>query len=51
MVSIWWVLGAFQLGGSAGMMVMVLMQLVGSLPESSIPAADLQERPDRLHAA
>ena len=37
MVSIWWVLAAFVLGGTAGMPVMVLMQLVGSLPESTTP--------------
>ena len=37
MVSIWWVLAAFLLGGSAGMLVMVLMQLVGGLPESTAP--------------
>ena len=35
MVSIWWLLAAFLLGGSAGMLAMVLMQLVGSLPEST----------------
>jgi hypothetical protein len=37
MVSIWWLLAAFVLGGSAGMLLMVLMQLVGSLPESRTP--------------
>lgn len=37
MVSIWWLLAAFLLGGSAGMLLMVLMQLVGSLPESRTP--------------
>jgi len=37
MVSIWWLLAAFLLGGSAGMLAMVLMQLVGSLPESRTP--------------
>ena len=41
MVSIWWLVAAFLLGGSAGMLVMVLMQLVGSLPESSTPRIDL----------
>lgn len=42
MVSIWWVVLAFMLGGSAGMLVMVLMQLVGGLPETSTPKADLK---------
>jgi hypothetical protein len=45
MVSIWWVLAAFVLGGSAGMLVMMLMQLVGSLPESTAPSADLHGSP------
>jgi hypothetical protein len=47
MVSIWWVLAAFLLGGSAGMLVMVLMQLVGSLPESTATgtAVDLHGSP------
>lgn len=38
MVSIWWVLAAFLLGGSAGMLLMVLMQLVGGLPETTTPS-------------
>jgi hypothetical protein len=37
MVSIWWLLAAFLIGGSAGMLAMILMQLVGSLPESRTP--------------
>lgn len=41
MVSIWWLVAAFLLGGSAGMLLMVLMQLAGSLPESSPPTVDL----------
>jgi hypothetical protein len=41
MVSIWWLLAAFLLGGSAGMLVMVLMQLVGSLPEQTGRHVDL----------
>jgi hypothetical protein len=45
MVSIWWLLAAFLLGGSAGMLAMVLMQLVGSLPESTTPAIDLNVTP------
>lgn len=46
MVSIWWVLAAFLLGGSAGMLVMVLMQLVGGLPETTTPhAVDLTGTP------
>ncbi|MGH8313800.1 MAG: hypothetical protein ACRETU_01440 [Steroidobacterales bacterium] len=45
MVSIWWVVLAFMLGGSAGMLVMVLMQLVGGLPETSAPKVDLTATP------
>jgi hypothetical protein len=45
MVSIWWLLAAFLLGGSAGMLLMVLMQLVGSLPESRAPTIDLNGTP------
>jgi len=45
MVSIWWLLAAFLLGGSAGMLVMALMQLVGSLPESRTPTIDLNGTP------
>ena len=45
MVSIWWLLAAFLLGGSAGMLLMVLMQLVGSLPESRTPTIDLNGTP------
>lgn len=41
MVSIWWLLAAFLIGGSAGMLAMVLMQLVGSLPESHTPTATI----------
>jgi hypothetical protein len=41
MVSIWWVLAAFVLGGSAGMLLMALMQLVGGLPESTTTTVDL----------
>ncbi|HEY2864182.1 MAG TPA: twin arginine-targeting protein translocase [Casimicrobiaceae bacterium] len=44
MVSIWWVLAAFVLGGSAGMLLMALMQLVGGLPESTT-AVDLTGTP------
>lgn len=45
MVSIWWVLAAFVLGGSAGMLLMALMQLVGSLPESTTTTVDLTGTP------
>ena len=45
MVSIWWLLAAFLLGGSAGMLLMVLMQLVGSLRESRTPTIDLNGTP------
>ncbi|HKW80873.1 MAG TPA: hypothetical protein VJQ49_07685 [Casimicrobiaceae bacterium] len=45
MVSIWWVLGAFLLGGAAGTLLMVLMQLVGGLPEATTPTIDLNRTP------
>jgi hypothetical protein len=39
MVSAWWLLALFQIGGSAGVLVMALMRLSGSLPESSMRIA------------
>jgi hypothetical protein len=35
MTSAWWLLVAFVGGGSAGILLMALMQLAGSLPEQS----------------
>jgi hypothetical protein len=41
MVSIWWLLVAFIGGGTAGILVMVLMQMSGRLPEPSTHVSDL----------
>jgi hypothetical protein len=45
MLSIWWVIGAFVIGGSAGALVMALMQMSGGLPEQSAHAPDLNGVP------
>ncbi len=45
MVSIWWLLVAFVGGGTAGVLVMALMQLSGGHPELSQYAPDLNEMP------
>jgi hypothetical protein len=41
MVSIWWLLVAFIGGGTAGMLVMALMEMSGGLPEQSTHVSDL----------
>jgi hypothetical protein len=45
MLSIWWVIAAFLAGGSAGVLVMALMQMAGGLPEQSAHAPDLNGVP------
>ncbi len=45
MVSIWWLLVAFVGGGTAGILVMALMQMSGGLPEQSSYAPDLNGTP------
>jgi hypothetical protein len=45
MISAWWVIAASCIGGCAGVLVMVLMQMSGSLPEQSTHAADVNRLP------
>ena len=45
MVSFWWVLAAFIGGGCSGVLVMMLMQMAGGLPEQSPHAPDLNGLP------
>jgi len=45
MLSIWWVIVAFVIGGFAGVLVMALMQMAGGLPEQSAHAPDLNGVP------
>jgi hypothetical protein len=45
MVSFWWVLVAFIVGGCAGVLLMSLMQMAGGLPEQSAHAPDLNGLP------
>jgi hypothetical protein len=44
-ISAWWVIAASLIGGCAGVLVMVLMQMSGSLPEQSTHAADVNRLP------
>ena len=37
MVSAWWLLAAFVLGGSAGMLVMAMMSVARDLPKKAAP--------------
>jgi len=41
MVSAWWLVAAFLLGGSAGMLVMAMMSVARDLPKKSVPAPAL----------
>jgi hypothetical protein len=41
MISAWWVIAASWIGDCAGVLVMVLMQKSGSLPEQSTHAPDV----------
>ena len=45
MLSIWWAIAAFLVGGCAGVLVMALMQMAGGLPEQSAYAPDLNGSP------
>ena len=45
MLSMWWVIAAFLVGGCAGVLVMALMQLAGGLPKQSAHAPDLNALP------
>ena len=45
MLSIWWLIVAFVIGGVAGVLVMALMQISGGLPEQSTHAPDLNGVP------
>jgi hypothetical protein len=45
MVSMWWLLVAFVGGGTAGILVMALMQMSGGLPEPSSYVPDLNGTP------
>lgn len=40
MVSIWWLIATFFVGGCAGMLLIVLMQMSGGLPNKSTPIPD-----------
>ena len=41
MLSMWWVIVAFLLGGCAGILVMALMRMAGGLPKQLAGAPDL----------
>jgi hypothetical protein len=45
MLSIWWVIAAFLAGGSAGILVMALVQMAGDLPKQLAHAPDLNNMP------
>jgi hypothetical protein len=45
MISAWWVIAASWIGCCSGVLVMVLMQLCGSLPEQSTHAPDVNRLP------
>ena len=45
MLSIWWVIAAFLIGGGAGVLVMALMLMAGDLPEQSTHVPDLSGSP------
>ena len=45
MVSIWWLVAAFVLGGSGGILLMALLQMAGGLPEQSQYVPDLNSTP------
>jgi purine-cytosine permease-like protein len=45
MLSMWWVIVAFLLGGCAGMLVMALMHMAGGLPKQLAHAPDLNGLP------
>jgi hypothetical protein len=45
MLSIWWVIAAFLIGGGTGVLVMALMQMAGGLPEQSAHVPDLKGSP------
>jgi RsiW-degrading membrane proteinase PrsW (M82 family) len=40
MVSIWWLVATFFVGGCAGMLIIALMQMSGGLPNTSAPIPD-----------
>jgi purine-cytosine permease-like protein len=45
MLSMWWVIVAFLLGGCAGILVMALMHMAGGLPKQLAQAPDLNGLP------
>jgi hypothetical protein len=45
MLSMWWVIFAFLVGGCAGILVMALMQMAGGLPKQSAHVPDLNGMP------
>jgi hypothetical protein len=45
MVSAWWAIAASWIGCRAGILVMVLMQTFGSMPEQSTQARDVNGLP------
>jgi hypothetical protein len=45
MLSMWWVIAAFLVGGFAGVLVMALMHMAGGLPKQSPHAPDLSGVP------
>jgi hypothetical protein len=45
MLSFWWVLAAFIVGGFGGVLVMALMCMAGGLPKQLERAPDLNEMP------
>jgi hypothetical protein len=45
MLSMWWLIAAFLLGGCGGVLVMALMQMAGGLPEPSEHVPDLNGLP------
>jgi hypothetical protein len=45
MLSIWWVIVAFVIGGFAGVLVMALMHMAGGLPKQLPHAPDLNGVP------
>ena len=45
MISFWWVIAAFVVGGFAGVLVMALMRMAGGLPKQLERAPDLNAMP------
>ena len=48
MISVWWALLVFVVGGFAGVVLIALMRAAGDLPEQSDPSRWIEQEPIRL---